>query len=138
MYVYKHFKFIFVSLVTLFNTHFEKMITTDSLKSHNPVKSVHCTQILSIVLAIFAYYPGIILNVFAFLLWSSIIGRDQPIILLFLPIMLCCNALKIYLLCSRIRIVVRLLGFLCTSLQKQLITCTRILLERLFYQCVCN
>ena len=72
--------------------------------------------------------------------YAGIIGRDQPIMLLFLTIMLCCNALKIYLLCSllcsRTRIVVRLLYFLCASLQKQLITCTRILLERLFYQSV--
>ena len=77
MYVYKHFKFIFVSLVTLFNTHFDKMITTDSLKSHNPVKSVHCTQILSVVLAIFAYYPDIIFNVFAFLLWSKLCWHNR-------------------------------------------------------------
>ena len=32
-------------------------------------------------------------------------ARGQPMMLLFLPIMLCCSALKIlYLLCSRIRI----------------------------------
>ena len=34
-----------------------------------------------------------------------IYARDQPIMLIFLPIMLCCSAHKIYPLCSRIRIV---------------------------------
>ena len=42
------------------------------------------------------------------------ITRDRPIMLIFLPIMLCCSAHKIYLLCSklcsRIRIVVSLLS----------------------------
>ena len=42
---------------------------------------------------------------------TSLAIRDQPIMLLFLPIMLCCSALKIHLLCSRTRIVVRLLCF---------------------------
>ena len=34
--------------------------------------------------------------------------RDWPIMLIFLPVMLCCTAHKIYLLCSRIRIVLSL------------------------------
>ena len=55
--------------------------------------------------------------------------RDQPIMLLCLPIMLCYSALKIYLLssilCSRTRIAGRLLCYLCTRLQKQLVTCSR-------------
>ena len=50
------------------------------------------------------------------------ICRDQPI-MLFLPIMLCCSALKIHLLCSilcsRTRIVVRLLCYLYTILHEQ-------------------
>ena len=63
--------------------------------------------------------------------------RDQPIMLLFSPIMLCCSALKIYLLCSILcsvtKIAVRVLCYLCKSLQEQLITCSRTFLERLFY-----
>ena len=39
-----------------------------NLPGINPVKSVHFIQILSIVLAILAYYAGIMLNAFAFLL----------------------------------------------------------------------
>ena len=35
MHVYKHFEFIFVAFATLFSTHFDKIITTDSPKSHN-------------------------------------------------------------------------------------------------------
>ena len=46
-YVYKHFEFTFVAFETFFNTHFDKIITTDSSKSHNPMKSVHFIQILS-------------------------------------------------------------------------------------------
>ena len=43
----------------------------------------------------------------------SSMNRDQLIMLLFLPIILvlCCNAIKIHLLCSRTGIVVRLLCF---------------------------
>ena len=37
-YVYKHFELIFVAFATLFNTHYDKIITTDSPKPHNPVK----------------------------------------------------------------------------------------------------
>ena len=40
----------------------DKIIAIDSLKSHNPVKSVHFIQILSIVLAFIAFYAGIMLN----------------------------------------------------------------------------
>ena len=40
----------------------------------------------------------------------------------FASIMLCCSALKSYLLCSRTRIVVRLLYYLYTSLHKQYTT----------------
>ena len=45
MYVYKHFELIFVVFTTLFTTYFDKIITTDLPKSHNPVKSVHFIQI---------------------------------------------------------------------------------------------
>ena len=41
------------------------MITTDSPKFHNPVQGMHFIQILSIMLAIFAYYAGIMLITFA-------------------------------------------------------------------------
>ena len=57
-----------------------------------------------------------------------LIARDQPIILLFLPIMLCCSALIIYflysILCSR-KIVVRILCYLFTNLHEQFTTCNR-------------
>ena len=66
MYVYKHFELIFVVFTTLFTTYFDKIITTDLPKSHNPVKSVHFIQILSIVLANFTYYTGTMLSAFAF------------------------------------------------------------------------
>ena len=48
-----------------------KLFTTDSPKPHNPVKSVHFIQIVSIMLAIVAYYAGIMLIAFAFLLCSK-------------------------------------------------------------------
>ena len=51
-YVYKHFEFIFVAFATYLNAYFDKIITTDSPKSHNPVKNVHFPQTLSIVLEI--------------------------------------------------------------------------------------
>ena len=59
--------------------------------------------------------------------WCSHKGRDQPIMLLVLPIMLCLSALKIYLLCSRTGIVVRILCYLYTSYMEQTFE------ERLFY-----
>ena len=68
MYVYECFEFIFVVFVTLVNTYFDKIIATDSPKSHNPVKNVLFIQILSMVMANVAYYAGIMLNAFAFLL----------------------------------------------------------------------
>ena len=71
MYVYKHFELIFVVFTTLFTTYFDKIITTDLPKSHNPVKSVHFIQILSTVLANFTYYAGTVLSAFAFLLCSK-------------------------------------------------------------------
>ena len=46
----------------------------DAPKSHNPVKCVHFFQIVSIVLAIVAYYAGIMLKAFAFLLCSKYAG----------------------------------------------------------------
>ena len=70
--VYKHFELIFVAFATLFNTRFDKIITTDSPKSHNPVKSVHFIHILPIMLAIVAYYAGIMLNAFIILLCSKL------------------------------------------------------------------
>ena len=36
-YVYEHFEVIIVTFATLVNTHFDKIITTHSPKSHNPV-----------------------------------------------------------------------------------------------------
>ena len=73
MYVYKHFELIFVVCATLFNTRF----TTDLSKSHIPMKSVHFIQILSIVLAIFAYYAGLcsilLLSYYAGIIGSSLI-----------------------------------------------------------------
>ena len=77
MYVYKHFELIFAAFATLCNTCFNKIITTNSLKYHNPVKSVHFTQILLIVLTIFAYYTGIMLNAFAFLLCSKLCWHNR-------------------------------------------------------------
>ena len=54
-YVCKHFKLIFGAFATLFNTCLDKIITTDSLRSHNPVKSVHFIQFLPIMLNAFAF-----------------------------------------------------------------------------------
>ena len=68
IYAYKHFEFIL---------NFDKIITTYSPKSRNSVKSVHFMQILSIVLAIFAYYAGIMLNAFAFLLYSKLCWHNR-------------------------------------------------------------
>ena len=59
--VQSHFELIFVAFATLFNTYFDKSFTKNSPKSHNPVKSVLFIQIVSIVLAIVAYYAGIML-----------------------------------------------------------------------------
>ena len=59
-YVYKHWIY-FYCICTLFNKHFDKIITTDSPKSHNPVKSVHFIQLywhfclLRIMLIAFAF-----------------------------------------------------------------------------------
>ena len=58
--VYEHFEFIFVAFLQLYSVHIlTKSFTTDSPKSHNPVKSVHFIQIVSIVLAVVAYNAGI-------------------------------------------------------------------------------
>ena len=51
--------------------------------------------------------------------------RDQSIMLLILPIMLCCSALKIKLLCSRTGIVDRLLCYSYTILHEQFTTHSR-------------
>ena len=51
--------------------------------------------------------------------------RDHSIMLLFLPIMLCCSALKFYLLCSRTRIIISI--FIRVSMNNSTIV------ERLFY-----
>ena len=68
--VYKHFEFIFVAFLPLVNTYFDrKIIATDSSKFHNPVKCTFYTKFAN-VLAIVAYYAGIMLNAFAFLLIS--------------------------------------------------------------------
>ena len=52
------------------------------------------------------------MNISYYFWWFRI--RDRPIMLMFLPIMLCCSAHKIYLLCSklcsRIKIVLSLLS----------------------------
>ena len=70
----KHFEFIFGTFATLVNAYFHKIIITDSPKSHNPVKNMH---FLSIVLAVFAYYAGIMLNAFAFLLCSKLCWHNR-------------------------------------------------------------
>ena len=49
------------------------MITTDSPKSHNPVKSVHFIQIVSIVLAIVAYYMQQFMQQFMLALCSMLL-----------------------------------------------------------------
>ena len=59
-YVHKQFEFNFVAFTTLVNAYFGKIIITDSPKSHNPEKNMYFIQIMSIVLAILAYYTGII------------------------------------------------------------------------------
>ena len=61
MHVCKHFEFIFVTFATSVNAYFDKIITADSPKSHNSVKNIHIIQILSVVLALFANYTGIML-----------------------------------------------------------------------------
>ena len=59
--------------------------------------------------------------------------------LLFLSIMLCCSALKIYLLCSilcRTIILVRVLCYLYTSLYEQITTCSRQLRKTVLLECI--
>ena len=52
-YLYEHFEFIFATFATLVDTYFGKVITTDSPKCHNPLKSVYlCWQYLPIMLAL--------------------------------------------------------------------------------------
>ena len=75
-YVYEHFEFIFAAFATLVDTYFNKIITTDSPKSHNPLKSVYFIQVLSIVLAIVAYSAGIMVSAFAFPLCSKLCRRN--------------------------------------------------------------
>ena len=64
-YVYKHFEFIFLHL-QLKSMHIltKSLPPYNSPKSYTPVKNVHFPQILPTVLAIFAYYAGIMLNAF--------------------------------------------------------------------------
>ena len=57
-YMYRHF------LLHL-QLQFDKVITTDSLRSHNPMQSMWSIQVLSNMLAICTYYADIMLNVFA-------------------------------------------------------------------------
>ena len=76
-YVHKQFEFISIAFTTLVNAYFGKIITTDSPKSHNPVKNMYFIQILSIVLAILAYYAGIMLNAFVFLLCSKLCWHNR-------------------------------------------------------------
>ena len=52
MYVHKQFEFIFVAFTTLVNGYFDKIIATDSPKSHNPMKNMHFIPIFSIVQAL--------------------------------------------------------------------------------------
>ena len=40
--VYKHVEIILFAFATLVNAHFDKIVTTDSPKSHNPVKNMQC------------------------------------------------------------------------------------------------
>ena len=77
MYVHKQFEFIFVAFITLVNTYFGKIITTDSPKSHNPVKNMYSIPIFSIVQAIVAYYVGIMLIAIAFLLCSKLCWHNR-------------------------------------------------------------
>ena len=67
---------MFVAFATLFNTCFDKIdvITIDSPKFHNTVKSVHFVQIL---MANFAYSAGIMLNAFALLLCLKLCWHNR-------------------------------------------------------------
>ena len=72
MHVCKHFEFILVAFATLVNAYSDKIITTNSPKSHNSEKNMHSIQSLSIVLVPFAYNAVIMLNAYAFLLcWHN-------------------------------------------------------------------
>ena len=66
--------------------------------------------------------------------------KDQPNMLLFLSIMLCCSALKIHLLysilCSRTIIVVRLLWYLYTILHEQFTKCNRKFVKTVLLECI--
>ena len=66
--------------------------------------------------------------------------KDQPIMLLFLSIMLCCSALKIHplcsVLCSRTIIVVRLLWYLYTILHEQFTKCNRKFVKTVLLECI--
>ena len=87
MYEYKHFEFILVAISTLVNAYFDQIITNDSPKSHNLVKNMYFIQILSIVLAVVAYYAGIMLSTSAFLLCSKLCwhNRLKPVYIAALP-----------------------------------------------------
>ena len=57
-----------LELFLLWLMHFDKILITHSPKSHNLVQNTHLIQILLIIVSIFAYYAGIVLNAFASLL----------------------------------------------------------------------
>ena len=70
---------------------------------------------------------------------TLMINKEQPVMLLLLPIMLCFNALKIHLLCSRTRIVVRLLWYSYTILHEQFTTCDshlQLFIETVLLECI--
>ena len=77
---------MYINTLNLFLLHLQlksKHILTKSLppcnspKSYTPVKNVHFPQILPTVLSIFAYYAGIMLNAFAFLLCSKLCWHNR-------------------------------------------------------------
>ena len=78
---------------------------------------------------------------FGFLLYPPlpVLTRDRPI-MLFLPIMLCCSAHKIYLLCSKlcstIRIMLSLLSLLILYMNKSIATYSRQFRKTALLECI--
>ena len=63
-------------------------------------------------------------------------GNHQLIICLFLPIMLWCSALKIYLLCSILCLRARIIARLYTSLHEQFTTCSKQFIKTVLLECI--
>ena len=79
----QHFELIFATFSTLVNAYFDKIITTNSPKSHNPVKNMYFIQFLPIMLALcsmllLSYYPQNYAGMIGSNLVSGCFGQPPP------------------------------------------------------------